>query len=143
MNIRTVTACLTITAVFGLGVFTGLIAQNTTAVQNLTDSPQRVEQKRADLSGAPGMEVIASIAEYKKGGKLGRHGHHGLEVGYVLQGSMVQMPGHEPVLLPAGYTEIHVRDGRHGGFTVVGDTPLKLYSVHIVDKGKPLYVYAE
>ena len=143
MNIRTAVSGLTITAFLGIGVFTGLVAQNAAAVRNLTDSPQRVEQKRVDLSGAPGMEVIASIAEYKKGEKLESHVHHGLEVGYVLQGSMVQMPGQEPALLPAGYTEIHVRDGRHGGFTVVGDTPLKLYSVHIVDKGKPLYVYAE
>jgi hypothetical protein len=46
---------------FGLGVATGLVAQT------LSDSPQRVEQKRADLSGAPGMEVIASTGEYKPG----------------------------------------------------------------------------
>ena len=46
-------------ALFGGGVVTGLVAQT------LTDSPQRVEQKRADLTGAPGMEVIASIGEYK------------------------------------------------------------------------------
>jgi hypothetical protein len=39
-------------ALFSLGVATTLVAQT------LTDSPQRVEQKRADLSGAPGMEVI-------------------------------------------------------------------------------------
>jgi len=39
--------------VFGLGLATGLVAQTT------TDLPQRVEQKRTDLSGAPGMEIIA------------------------------------------------------------------------------------
>lgn len=38
-------------AVFLLGVTSTLVAQT------LTDSPQRVEQKRADLSGAPGMDV--------------------------------------------------------------------------------------
>ena len=26
----------------------------------------------------------------------------------------------------------------HGGFKVVGDAPLKVLTVHIVDKGKPL-----
>ncbi len=30
---------------------------------------------------------------------------------------------------------------QYGGFKVVGDTPLKLFTVHIVDKGKPLYDY--
>jgi hypothetical protein len=31
------------------------------------------------------------------------------------------------------------RDALHGGFTVIGDTSLKLFTVHVVDKGKPLY----
>jgi hypothetical protein len=30
-----------------------------------------------------------------------------------------------------------------GGFKVVGDTSLKLFTVHIVDKGKPLYDYSK
>jgi hypothetical protein len=30
---------------------------------------------------------------------------------------------------------------KHGGFTVVGDTPLKLFTVHVVDKNRPLYEY--
>jgi len=47
--------------VFGLGVGTGIVAQT------VGDLPQRVEQKRADLSGAPGMEVVASIIELKPG----------------------------------------------------------------------------
>ena len=47
--------------IFALGLATGLTAQT------LTDSPQRAEQKRADLSGAPNMEVIASIVEIKPG----------------------------------------------------------------------------
>jgi len=27
----------------------------------------------------------------------------------------------------------------HGGFKVVGDKPLKLHTVHVVDKNKPLF----
>jgi hypothetical protein len=34
---------------------------------------------------------------------------------------------------------ISVRDVPHGGVKVVGDKPLRLLTVHIVDKGKPLY----
>jgi quercetin dioxygenase-like cupin family protein len=122
---------------FGLGVATGNVAQT------LTDSPQRVEQKRADLSGAPGMEVIASVGEYKPGDSIGLHIHHGIEAAYVLQGASVQTPGKEPTVLPTGATIMNLRDVTHAGFTVVGDTPLKVFTVHVVDKGKPLYDYVQ
>jgi hypothetical protein len=36
-----------------------------------------------------------------------------------------------------------LRDVEHGGFTVVGDKTIKLVTVHIVDKGKPLYDYVK
>ena len=123
--------------IFALGVATGLTAQT------LTDSPQRVEQKRADLTGAPGMEVIASIVEIKPGDSSNLHIHHGVEAFHVLQGAMVQPPGQEPSMLPTGLTSMNLRDVKHGAFKVLGDTPLKLLTVHIVDKGKPLYDYVK
>ena len=124
-------------ALFGLGLTTGLVAQT------YTDSRQRVEQKRADLSGAPGMEVIASIGEYKNGETIDLHIHHGIEAAYVVQGSTVQIPGKDPMPLPTGASLLNLRDVKHGGFKVVSDTPLKLFTVHIVDKGKPLYDYSK
>ena len=113
------------------------------AAQTTDDSPQRVEQKRADLSGAPGMEVITSIAEYKPGESLNLHIHHGVETAYVIQGAMVQIPDKEPIMLPTGTTILNLRDIKHGAFKVVGDSALKLFTVHIVDKGKPLYDYVK
>lgn len=109
------------------------------AAVGTNDSPARMEMKRADLSGAPGMEVITSIGEYKKGDVIPRHLHHGVETGYVLQGSTVQLPGKEPMMIKTGDPIMNLRDAPHAGFTVVGDQPLKLLTVHIVDKGKPLY----
>lgn len=103
------------------------------------DSPQRKELKRVDLSGAPGMEVISSISVYNKGDVIPRHLHHGIETGYVVQGSMVQFPGKEPIMVETGAPILNLRDVPHAGFKVVGDQPLKLFTVHIVDKGKPLY----
>jgi hypothetical protein len=41
--------------------------------------------------------------------------------------------------LKTGSGSINMRDVPHGGFKVVGDKPLKLVTVHIVDKGTPLY----
>lgn len=121
---------------FGLGLTTGLVAQTA------SDSPQRVEQKRTDLSGAPGMEVVTSVAEYKKGEAIDLHFHHGVEAAYVVQGASVQVSGKDPMALPTGSSLLNLRDVKHGGFTVVSDTSLKLFTVHIVDKGKPLYDYS-
>ncbi len=120
---------------FALGFATSLVAQT------LSDSPQRVEQKRADLSGTPNMEVIESIAEYKKGERVESHLHHGLEAAYVVQGSMIQPDGKDPVMQATGTVLLNLRDAKHGGYAIVGDTPLKLFTVHIVDKGAPLYDY--
>ncbi len=103
------------------------------------DSPQRKELRRVDLSGAAGMEVISSISEYKVGDQLPRHIHHGVEAGYVVQGAMVQVPGQAPMMLPTGAPILNLRDVPHGGFKIVGPGSLILFTVHTVDKGKPLY----
>ena len=124
-------------ALFSIGLVTGLVAQTT------SDSAQRMEQKRTDLTGAPGMEVIASTAEYKPGDAIELHLHHGVEAAYVVQGASVQSPGKDPAALATGATLVNLRDVKHGGFKVVGSTSLKLFTVHIVDKGKPLYDYAK
>ena len=128
---------LTGLALFSIGLVTGLVAQTT------SDSPQRIEQKRTDLTGAPGMEVIASIAEYKPGESIDLHVHHGVEAAYVVQGASVQVPGKDPMMLSTGAAILNLRDVKHGGFKVVGDSSLKLFTVHVVDKGKPLYDYAK
>ncbi len=58
------------------------------------------------------MEVVTSVREWKKGEFFRRHRHPGIDVTYVVQGSMSRL--------------------------IVGDQPLKIFSVHIVDKGTPL-----
>ena len=103
------------------------------------DSPQRKELKRTDLSGAPGMEVVLSISEYKPGDKMNVHFHHGIEAGYVLEGGKAEMPGNPSFALNTGAPLMNLRDKPHAGWTVVGDKTIKILTVHIVDKGKPLY----
>ena len=107
------------------------------------DSPARKELKRVDLDGVPGMEVVSSITEYKPGDSVAAHLHHGVEAGYVVQGAMIQLPGKEPMMLPTGAPVLNLRDVMHGGFTIVGSASLVLFTVHIVDKGKPLYDVAK
>ena len=102
------------------------------------DSANRKEMKRADLSGTK-MEVILSTAEYKPGEMIPRHIHHGEEAFYVLEGATVEAPDGKQIELKTGSGSINLRDVPHAGFKVVGDKPLKIVTVHIVDKGAPLY----
>jgi quercetin dioxygenase-like cupin family protein len=102
------------------------------------DPPQRKEIKRTDLTGT-NMEVILSVAEYKPGDFIARHIHHGVEAFYVIQGATVQTPDGKQIKLGTGMGSMNLRDVPHAGFKVVGDTSLKIVSVHVVDKGRPLY----
>jgi quercetin dioxygenase-like cupin family protein len=124
------------------GMFVAAAAAITVAMSAVAlaqDSPQRKELKRVDLSGAAGMEVVSSISEFKPGDELPRHVHHGVEAGYVVQGTMVQLPGQVPTMMATGAPILNLRDVPHGGFKVVGPGNLILYTTHVVDKGKPLY----
>jgi quercetin dioxygenase-like cupin family protein len=107
------------------------------------DLPQRTELKRADLSETPEMQVISSISEIRTGEEIPLHLHHGIETGYVLQGTLVQYPGKAPTMMPTGAAIMNLRDVPHGGFKVVGPEPLRLFTVHVVDKGKPLYEWVK
>jgi quercetin dioxygenase-like cupin family protein len=124
-------------------IFTACMGVVTICGATISSTTDRTELKRADLSGAPGMEVITSISELKTGEELPRHIHHGIETGYVLQGSMVQYPGKAPAMMETGTAIMNLRDVPHAGFKVVGQQPLKLFTVHIVDKGKPLYDFVQ
>ena len=103
------------------------------------DAPKRTILNQADLSGAPGMEVMSSILEVQPGVTVPRHFHNGIEAGRVLEGTMIQYPGKEPQMMETGAPIFNLRGALHAGFKVVGDKPLKLYTVHVVDKGKPLF----
>lgn len=107
------------------------------------DAPQRVEQARAVLACADSMDVIASTMEFKPGESLDVHLHHGVEAVYVIQGAKVLMGGRDTVEMQAGRAMLNLRDMKHAGFRVVGDTPLKLFTVHVVDRGTPLYDYVK
>src|SRR5258708_35269046 len=97
-------------------LFVAATALVVAAVAQAQDSPQRKELRRADLSGAPGMEVISSISEFKPGDELHRHLHHGVETGYVVQGAMVQNLGQAPTMLTTGAPILNPRAVGQRGF---------------------------
>jgi quercetin dioxygenase-like cupin family protein len=106
------------------------------------DEPKRTVLKRADLTGT-NMEIIVSVLEVPPGVSIAKHTHPGEEAVYVLEGATLQFPDGREVSRPAGEAGVNVRDVPHAGYKVVGDKPLKLLTVHIVDKGKPMTVPAQ
>ena len=114
-----------------LGCATGSLA--------VAQDSTRKELRREDLSGAPGMEVILSLTELKPGDGVPEHFHHGIETGYVLEGGTLESATGGKLTLETGSPIMNLRDAKHGGFKVTGTKTIKLITVHIVDKGKPLY----
>jgi hypothetical protein len=100
---------------------------------------KRTEIKRSDLTGT-NMEVIMTVLEAPPGAVLPKHFHYGEEAFYVLEGAMTEIPGQPAAPRAQGTGGINVREVPHAGYKVVGDKPLKLLTVHVVDKGKPLAV---
>lgn len=113
-----------------------------TAVQSVAE-PVSTALNQTTLSGADGMKVITALSEYQPGDTLRRHLHHGVEAAYVVQGASIQAPGKAPIALPEGSSLMNLRDVPHGGFTVVGDQALKIFTVHIIDSGKPVYEWLD
>jgi hypothetical protein len=100
---------------------------------------KRTKIKRSDLTGT-NMEMIMTVLEAPPGAVLPKHFHHGEEAFYVLEGAMTEVPGQPAGPRIQGTGGINVREVPHAGYKVVGDKPLKLLTVHVVDKGKPLAV---
>jgi quercetin dioxygenase-like cupin family protein len=112
------------------------------AVASLTwaadDNDHRTELHRVPINSSAPQEMIVSTAEYAPSDTLIRHFHRGIEAAYVVQGAQVQTPK-GVITLSTGQSVVHLREVLHGGFQVIGDTPLKLFMVHVVDQGQPLY----
>jgi quercetin dioxygenase-like cupin family protein len=98
---------------------------------------KRTELKRADLTGKD-LDVIVTVVEVPPGETLGRHIHPGEEAVYVLEGATLGLPDGKEIPFPTGAATLNARDVPHAGFKVVGDKTLKMLTVHIVDKGKPV-----
>jgi quercetin dioxygenase-like cupin family protein len=101
----------------------------------------RTVLKTADLTGTD-KEIIIAVLEVPPGTTIARHTHPGEEAVYVLEGATLQTPDGKEIVRPAGQAGVNIRDVPHAGYKVIGDKTLKLLTVHIVDKGKPMTVPA-
>lgn len=92
---------------------------------------------RADDPGSAKYEAVMAIAEIAPGAMSGRHRHPGIEVAYVLDGSVIiEHDGQPPVTVNAGEAiknEAAVHNARNPG-----TKPVKILAVYLVEKGKPM-----
>ena len=95
---------------------------------------------RTDLTGVEGKEILMGVLEVAPGASIPRHIHHGQELVYVLEGTGATDVEGQPT------KEVKAGDHLHRPYQVphdfrnVGTTPVKVVSVFVVDKGKPLVV---
>ena len=92
---------------------------------------------RTDEPGSQTHEAVMGVAEIAPGAMAGKHRHPGVEIGYVLEGSVTLEHEGEPTrVLKAGDSFKNV-PGVHNAKNT-GTTPVKILAVYLVEKGKPL-----
>lgn len=112
-----------------------MLAAGTAQAQTATI--RRTVIQKADVS-VPGREAVVAKVELDAGATAGRHTHPGDEIGYVLEGEAeLLIQGEDPRRLKAGESYVIPAGTIHDAVNV-GNTPLKLVGVFVVDKGKPL-----
>jgi quercetin dioxygenase-like cupin family protein len=92
---------------------------------------------RADDPAGPKYEAVMGVAEIAPGASSGKHRHNGIEVGYVLQGSVIVEHAGEPAATYSAGQAFENPGGVHDARNP-GKTPVKILAVYIVEKGKPL-----
>jgi len=92
---------------------------------------------RTDDPGAPKYEAVMGVAEIAPGAMAGRHRHPGIEIGYVLEGSVtLEHEGQPAKVLKAG-DSFKNEPGVHNAKNT-GTTPVRILAIYLVEKGKPL-----
>ena len=92
---------------------------------------------RTDEPGAPTYEAVMGIAEIAPGAMAGKHRHPGIEIGYVIEGSVTLEHDGEPAKTLKPGDSFKNDPGIHNA-TNTGTTPVKILAVYLVEKGKPL-----
>lgn len=99
---------------------------------------KRTELGRSPVTDLDHLEIVTQLVEFPPGATSPRHFHHGEETFYVLEGGTVQEASQPPRERIPGEHGVIPRGAHHSGYTVIGDRTIKVLSVYVVDKGKPL-----
>jgi quercetin dioxygenase-like cupin family protein len=97
---------------------------------------RQVLQRTAEAGGE--REVLLVRIEIAPGVAAGRHSHHGVETGYLLEGEAVmEVEGEAPRRLGPGDTYL-IPAGRIHDARAVGARPVTVVATFVVERGKPL-----
>jgi quercetin dioxygenase-like cupin family protein len=98
----------------------------------------RTVLQRVDDPGAKTHEAVMAAVDLQPAATSGRHLHHGIEIGYVLDGTIVlEHQGRPPVTKKAGeYFQIDAAAPHEAKNS--GKTPVKILAIYVVEKGKPI-----
>jgi len=126
--------------VFGATLFGGAIGVglDRVALAQQTAAIKRTILTRADVPSSTTHEAVMGIAEIPPGATSGRHFHHGIEIGYVIEGSIVaEHEGRPTATVKAGESFSNALTAIHEAKNP-GTSPARILAVYIVEKGKPL-----
>jgi len=119
------------------GVGIGIAVDRTAFAQQPQPGIKRTILQRADEPGASNYEAVMAIAEIPSGMSSGRHKHPGIELAYILDGSMtVEHDGSPTTTVKAGDAIINKAEVHNAKNT--GTKPVKILAVYLVEKGKPM-----
>lgn len=126
---------LALTGALTLGLVSGAAVDRLVALQQ-TGLTRKVLLTTDDPANAATGQLVMAYVEIAPGASSGKHKHPGVEIGYVLDGTVeLQYEGRPSVTLNAG--DSFKNDVPHNGINH-GTKPAKLLAVYAVEKGKPL-----
>jgi quercetin dioxygenase-like cupin family protein len=101
----------------------------------------RAELARGDL-GDSIREVIQTRVDFAPGAAFPKHSHPGVEVAFVLEGSLeYELDGKQPLTLNAGHSLFIPAGTIHSAKNVGSGTASEL-ATYVVEKSKPLVIIA-
>ena len=134
MNKRVALGFVLVVAGIGIGVTVDRVAFAQQAAQ---PTIKRTVLQKADDPGSSKYEAVMAIAEIPPGGTSGRHTHPGIELAYVLDGSVELQQGTGAAKsYKAGDFMQNVAVIHNA--TNTGKKPVKILAVYIVEQGKPM-----
>lgn len=107
------------------------------------DKVDRTVLQRSELAGEPPRVMVLTELTADPGARIPRHTHPGTEMVYVLSAGRTRTDAGETRTLSPGQTQRFARDEVHGGFTVIGETPVRVLTMHVVDADKPMTTVVE
>ena len=120
-----------------IGIGFGVAVDRVAFAQQPSNGIKRTVLQRVDEPGAANYEAVMALAEIAPGASSGRHRHPGIELAYVLQGSMVLEREGQPIVTVKAGDAIKNESAIHNAKNT-GKTPVKILAVYLVEKGKPM-----